>query len=70
MLKAGYTGFILSFCASGRPAGCPSLRPSVRLWTDLWTDDICISYQATSEDVLHVKFFFSRLKNLKFWQII
>ena len=68
-LLGGYTGFT--------PSVRPSVHPSVphpvsalqrlQFWLDPF--HIYISYQATSEDVSHVKFL-AKFQNLYFWQIL
>ena len=64
-VERGYTGFTLSIC--------PSVdRILSALYLQQYTSDpllIYTSYQATSEGVSPVKFF-SKFKDLKFWQIL
>ena len=57
-LKGGYTGFTLSVC--------PSVE---RIVSALIFFHICTSYQTNSEGVSRVMFV-SKLKKLKFWQIL
>ena len=63
-LKGVYTDFTLSVCPSVDRIGSA-------LYLQQYSSDplhICISYQATSECVSHVKLV-SKFKNLQFWQI-
>ena len=61
-----YTGFILSDC----PSICPSVDRIVSaLYHLLDPLHIYTSYQATSEGVSHICFFFN-IKNLKFCEIL
>ena len=64
-LKEGFTGFTLSVCPS-----VDRIVSALYLQQYSWDPfHICTSYQAISEGVSHVKFV-SKLKKVKFWQIL
>ena len=69
-VEGGYTGFTLSVCLSVCLLSVDRIMSA--LYLQQYSSDpfqIYTSYQATSENVLHVKFL-SKLKNLKFRQIL